>query len=160
MQIRDPDTKDEAAWRRLWSGYVDFYKADVPEFVTARTWARILDPDVAVFSRLAERDGDIVGFTVSVLHPSTWTIQPTCYLEDLFVAQEARGCGVGRALIDDLLTIANNKGWDRVYWHTQGSNETARRLYDHYTEADSFVRYRLSTSAYAQWGNSARSPIG
>lgn len=160
LLIRDPDTRDEAAWRRLWSGYVEFYNADVPEFVTARTWARILDPDIPVFARLAERNGALLGFTVSVLHPSTWTIQPSCYLEDLFVAPEARGHGIGRALIDDLLTIANTKGWERLYWHTEAVNETARRLYDRYAEADGFVRYRLSPSGYAQRGNNERSPIG
>ena len=39
LTIRDPDSKDEAAWRRLWSGYTAFYEADVPEAVTALTWS-------------------------------------------------------------------------------------------------------------------------
>ena len=159
LLIRDPDTRDEAAWRRLWSGYVDFYNADVHEVVTARTWERILDPDIPVLARLAERSGSVPGFTVSILHPSTWTIQPTCYLEDLFVAPEARGHGIGRTLIDDLLSIADHKGWERLYWHTQATNQKARQLYDRYAEADGFVRYRLSTRGYAQRGNNERSPI-
>ena len=44
--IRDAAADDEAAWRRLWSGYCDFYQVDVPEAVTAFTWSRVLDPDV------------------------------------------------------------------------------------------------------------------
>jgi len=51
---------------------------------------------------------------------------------------------VGRALIDDLITLARNKGWSRLYWHTHAGNETARKLYDTYTQADDFVRYRIS----------------
>lgn len=141
--IRDPRPGDEAAWRRLWAGYVTFYKAIVPDEVTAGTWARMLDPASDVFGRLAEHDGAVVGFSVSVLHPATWTLQPACYLEDLFVAAEARGCGAGRALLDDLLELAKARGWSRLYWHTNTGNETARRLYDQYTQADDFVRYRL-----------------
>jgi len=143
LLVCDPQPGDEAAWRRLWSDYVAFYEASVPEAVTAQTWVRILDPDSPVLARLAQIDGTVLGFTISVLHPSTWTTTPSCYLEDLFVAPEARGHGVGRALIDDLLGLAEQNGWGRLYWHTKATNETARRLYDRYTQADGFVRYRL-----------------
>lgn len=158
--IRDPDPRDEAAWRRLWSGYTEFYQVDVPEAVTALTWSRILDPDVPVFARIAEMDGRIAGFAISTLHPSTWTAGPNCYLEDLFVDQNVRGHGVGGALIDDLLRLAEKKGWDRLYWHTDAGNETARALYDRYTKADNFVRYRIPLSDYIEWGNSERDAIG
>jgi GNAT superfamily N-acetyltransferase len=144
LRIRDPNTSDEAAWRRLWSGYLTFYRVDVPEAVTAETWSRVLDPDVPMFCRLAEQDGTITGFTISMLHPSTWTSDLNCYLEDLFVDPDARGHGVGRALIDDLLTLAREKRWSRFYWHTHAGNETTRRLYDTYTQADDFVRYRIT----------------
>ena len=142
--IRDATPGDKAAWRRLWSGYIAFYNVDVPEDVTARTWSRLLDPCVPMFCRLAERDGEVVGFAVSTLHPSTWTSGLNCYLEDLFVESYARGLGTGRALIDDLLELAGKAGWSRVYWHTNADNETARRLYHRYTEADGFVRYRVT----------------
>ena len=143
LLLRDPVSDDEAAWRRLWSGYLTFYKASVPEAVTAATWARQLDPASGIFGRVAERDGEIVGFSVSVVHPGTWTTAPVCYLEDLFVAPGHRGHGVGHALIDDLLGLAKEKGWSRLYWHTEAKNETARQLYDRYTQADGFVRYRV-----------------
>lgn len=141
--IRDAESRDEAPWRRLWAGYLTFYDVDVPEAVTAYTWERILDPNVPIFCRIAEHDGTVVGFAISTLHPSTWTRDLNCYLEDLFVAADARGRGVGRALIDDLLALARQRGWSRLYWHTNTGNATARRLYDQYIEADDFVRYRM-----------------
>lgn len=144
--IRDAEPRDEAVWRRLWLGYVTFYEVDVPEAVTAYTWARILDPDIPMFCRVAEHDGTVIGFAISTLHPSTWTDGLNCYLEDLFVDPVARGKGVGRALIDDLLALAKQKSWARLYWHTDAGNETARALYDRYTLADNFVRYRLPIS--------------
>lgn len=144
--IRDAAPRDEASWRRLWSGYTEFYQVDVPQEVTALTWSRVLDPDAPMFARIAERGGEIGGFSISMLHPSTWAAGLNCYLEDLFVDQNMRGHGVGRALIDDLLDLAKNRGWDRLYWHTDAGNETARTLYDSYTEADNFVRYRIPLS--------------
>jgi hypothetical protein len=69
LVIRDPRPEDEAVWRRLWAGYVDFYEAHVSEDVTAATWRRQLNPNSDFFGRLAERDGAVCGFTVSVLHP-------------------------------------------------------------------------------------------
>ena len=141
--VRDPTAADEAAWRRLWNGYLAFYAADVPAAVTARTWQRILDPSSQMFARLAEVDGAVAGFAVCVLHEGTWTTQPICYLEDLFVDADHRGAGIGRRLLDDLLALARGRGWSRLYWHTDAGNAAARRLYDTYAASDDFVRYRL-----------------
>ena len=141
--IRDPGPADEPVWRRLWAGYIAFYEAEVPEAVTAVTWARILDPASPMFARLAERDGDVVGFANAVLHEATWTLAPSCYLEDLFVDPAVRGGGVGHALIQDLVEQGRARGWARIYWHTRGDNAVARRLYDRFVEVDPFVRYRL-----------------
>ncbi|MRI53311.1 GNAT family N-acetyltransferase [Methylobacterium sp. DB1607] len=143
MTIRDPIAADEAGWRRLWAGYLAFYGEDLPEAVTAATWRRILDPTSTIFARLAERDGRLVGMTVNVLHEGTWSAAPICYLEDLFVAPEARGVGIGRALISDLIAVGKVRGWSRLYWHTKSGNSEARRLYDRFVAADDFCRYRL-----------------
>jgi GNAT superfamily N-acetyltransferase len=139
--ICDPAPADEMAWRTLWSGYNAFYEVTIPEGVTARTWQRMLDPASPMFGRLAVADREIAGFSVCVLHDSTWTSAPACYLEDLFVAPKFRGRGCGRALIADLVDRAKANGWSRLYWHTRASNP-ARRLYDEFATADDFVRYR------------------
>ena len=143
MIIRDPRPDDEAAWRRLWAGYTAFYQTDVPEAVTRHTWNRILDPASPMFARLAESEGQVIGFTVNVLHEGTWNIRPVCYLEDLFVDASQRGHGVGQRLIQDLLDLAHAKRWAQLYWNTQTGNP-ARKLYDRFIKADDFVRYRIS----------------
>jgi GNAT superfamily N-acetyltransferase len=141
IDIRDPVPADERAWRGRWSQCNAFYETSIPEIVTARTWQRILDPASPIFGRLAVADGEVVGFSVSLLHEGTWSIAPVCYLEDLFVAPKFRGRGCGRRLIADLVDSAQSKGWSRLYWHTRASNP-ARRLYDEFANADDFVRYR------------------
>jgi GNAT superfamily N-acetyltransferase len=140
--IRDPAPADEAEWRALWSQYNMSFQESVPEAVTARTWQRMLDPASPIFGRLAVIDGKVVGFSVNVLHEGTWVIAPICYLEDLFVAPDFRGRGIGRSLIADLIDRARSKGWSRLYWHARAGN-AARRLYEEFAKADDFVRYRL-----------------
>jgi GNAT superfamily N-acetyltransferase len=141
ITVRAVTRTDEPRWRELWSGYNAFYEEDVPESITQATWRRILNPAVPLIGRVAELDGRVVGFSNSVLHESTWAAAPICYLEDLFVDSRARGSGVGRMLLQDLVVLARQNGWPKLYWHTRANNVTARRLYDTFTRADDFVRY-------------------
>src|SRR5262245_58119847 len=97
--IRDVAPADHAAWLNLWQGYLDFYEATLDPAVTDATWSRFLDPSEPMFALVAEAHGALVGFAHCVLHRGTWSIEDFCYLEDLFVAPEARGHSVGRALI-------------------------------------------------------------
>lgn len=143
MRIRDIQAGDEAHWRELWSGYLRFYESDVTNDVTNLTLARALDPNCPIIGRVAEQEGKLAGFTMSVIHPGTWTTKPICYLEDLFVDPASRSAGIGRALLQDLVDLAQERGWSRLYWHTRKNNLTARRLYDSFASADDFVRYRL-----------------
>jgi ribosomal protein S18 acetylase RimI-like enzyme len=143
IEIRDPTTGDEAEWRRLWAGYNEFYESKVEEPVTAATWRRLLLKSDGLFGRIAVYNGAVVGFAACVLHAGTWTQQPICYLEDLFVDPALRGKGIGEALIDDLIARAQERGWSRLYWHTRANNAVARRLYDKFVMADDFVRYRI-----------------
>jgi GNAT superfamily N-acetyltransferase len=143
MLIRDAFPSDEPAWRQLWAGYLAFYEADVPDEVTAKTWERLIRKQDGIFCRVAEKGEEVCGFSLSVLHAGTWTVSPVCYLEDLFVAPDHRGRGIGEALVRDLVGMAKTNGWSRLYWHTHAANQTARSVYDRFTKADDFVRYRL-----------------
>jgi GNAT superfamily N-acetyltransferase len=141
--IRDAAPGDEAAWRGLWDQYLAFYRVDLPPAVTAATWARLMDPASPVKARLAVAGDQVQGFAIHMHHPSTWVMTEDAYLEDLFVTDAARGQGLGRALIDDLIALARAKGWARLYWHTNEGNSRARALYDQYVASDGHIRYRM-----------------
>ncbi len=141
LNIRPALPSDEAAWRALWRSYCEFYNTPLPDAVTGRTWARILDPDSSVMCIVAERNGEVCGFANCVVHENTWELQAVCYLEDLFVAPTARGQGAGKALIEWLRNAMRAEGWARLYWVTHKNNVMARDLYDQFVPADDFVRY-------------------
>lgn len=144
VTVRALAAEDRAGWLDLWASYVAFYGAEVSGDVTATTWARILDPIVPLVGRVAEADGELLGFALCVVHLRTWSETPAAYLEDLFVAATARRRGVARALIDDLREIGVLRRWSTLYWHTREDNTAARGVYDAYGPADGYVRYRLS----------------
>ncbi|HEV2067357.1 MAG TPA: GNAT family N-acetyltransferase [Thermomicrobiales bacterium] len=143
VRVREIERHDEAIWRELWSGYLTFYEASLPDATTHATWARILDPGTPFLTTVAESDGEVTGFANVVIHPFTWSERPACLLHDLFVRPDIRGGGVGRALIQDLIDRGKTAGWDRIYWLTREDNATARRLYDTFAPADGFIRYKV-----------------
>ncbi|MGH6862626.1 MAG: GNAT family N-acetyltransferase, partial [Phyllobacterium sp.] len=82
--VRAIAESDANSWRRLWAGYVAFYETSLTDEITDHTCRRMYDPSAPVIGRVAERDGNVAGFSMSVLHEGTWTLAPICYLEDLF----------------------------------------------------------------------------
>jgi GNAT superfamily N-acetyltransferase len=145
LVVRPIAWADHAAWLPLWDGYNAFYGRSgptaLPAEITQTTWARFFDEDEPVNALVAERDGRLVGIVHFLFHRSTTMIGLNCYLQDLFTAAQARGGGVGRALIEAVYERARAAGSTRVYWHTHETNQTAMRLYDQVAERTGFVVY-------------------
>lgn len=142
IEIRPLQASDEAEWRRLWTAYLEFYQTSVPEEVYQSSFARLLGGDPRDFSGLiALADGAPVGIAHYLFHRHGWKIEDVCYLQDLYVAPEARGTGLGRRLIEAVYAEADARGAPGVYWLTQDFNTTARQLYDRIAKVTPFIRY-------------------
>ncbi|WP_045836729.1 GNAT family N-acetyltransferase [Hyphomicrobium sp. 99] len=143
VNVRPIVASDEQEWLALFRDYIAFYKASVPEEVIAQTWQRLLGQEDNMMALIARDDaGQALGIAALIFHRSTWSPTWYCYLEDLFVASEARGQGVGRALIEATYAEADRRGVNRTYWATQDDNATARKLYDSVGQLTEFVQYR------------------
>ena len=144
--IRPIARHDYEQWLPLWDGYNAFYERSGPTAldpeITRTTWQRFFDAYEPVHALVAESDGRLLGLVHYLFHRSTIAIQPNCYLQDLFTSADARGKGVGRALIDGVYERARLAGSPRVYWLTHQTNHTARQLYDKVAENSGFIVYR------------------
>jgi GNAT superfamily N-acetyltransferase len=140
--VRAVTADDFARWAPLWDGYNTFYQRTLAAEITATTWARFLDDAEPVHALVADDAGALVGLVHYLFHRSTTLIGPTCYLQDLFTAEPARGAGIGRALIEAVYERAAAAGASRVYWQTHESNTVAMKLYDKIATRSGFLVYR------------------
>ena len=144
--IRSVSPTDLPAWMPLWDGYNAFYGRHGPTAlageITRTTWTRFLDPEEPVHALVAENNGQLLGLAHFLFHRSTIQVGPSCYLQDLFTIEAARGRGVGRALIEAVYRRAADAGSPRVYWHTHESNTNAMQLYGRVAERSGFIVYR------------------
>jgi len=142
FEIKPISQADFTQWLDLWQGYLSFYEAELPEEVTQTTFDRILKSEI--HGAIAIDDsGKALGIVHWLTHLDTWSIEDTCYLEDLFVSSQARGQGVGRSLIRYVETWARQNNLAKVYWLTAENNLTARALYEKVADKTGFIHYEI-----------------
>lgn len=146
LTIRPVTRQDFDQWLPLWEGYNAFYGRSgataLAAEITQMTWARFFDAYEPIHALVAEGQGQLLGIAHYLFHRSTTSIEPSCYLQDLFTSDASRGKGVGKALINGVYEQARIAGAARVYWQTHEANLTAMKLYDKVAERSGFVVYR------------------
>ncbi|MGW7440131.1 N-acetyltransferase family protein [Streptomyces sp. NPDC054849] len=75
-------------------------------------------------------DGGVAGYAACSAEFSFWDARDHLHLDCLYLAQEARGHGLGAALMDGVAGLARELGLDHVQWQTPDWNEGAIRFYD------------------------------
>ena len=148
VRLRPLTELDFEDWAPLWRDYLAFYETELPPEIYRSSFDRMVASKDGDFRGLvAERGGKLVGLAHYLFHRHGWKFENVCYLQDLFVAPEHRGTGLGRALIEAVYAKADEAGAPHVYWNTQEFNETARKLYDRIGQKTVFVEYERRTSS-------------
>jgi GNAT superfamily N-acetyltransferase len=130
----------------LISAYQRFYEVDDIDPDRNRVFFRRFLAPSEDGLLLAARDesGTILGYACLYWFFSSLQAVETVLMNDLFVAPEARGRGIGRALIEAVADIARERGAAWVEWSTAPDNHTAQRLYDALTDDKStWLSYEL-----------------
>ncbi|UVM55945.1 GNAT family N-acetyltransferase [Pseudomonas sp. B21-012] len=142
VTIRPVTAADHSAWLPLWQAYQQFYETRIDDEVSAVAWARMLDPAEPTNAALAWVDGKALGMVHWIYHRSNWSIENSCYLQDLYVQSEQRGLGIGRQLIEYVYATAKAAGCAKVHWLTHETNATAISLYEQVAERPGFIQFR------------------
>jgi len=142
VQVRPLGDKDFFPWLGLFEGYSEFYKSDLTDEKALRVWSWLIDKNHDLDGAVAVADnGDFVGFTLYRPYPRTLSGDIGLFIDDLFVATDARETGVGRALLDFAKEYAKAHHYRQLQWVTAADNETAQKLYDEVGTRTSWVTY-------------------
>lgn len=144
-QISPIDADEFEELLPLIAAYQRFYEVEeIDEERNRAFFRRFLAPSEDGLLLGARIEGRILGYACLYWHFSSLETAETVLLNDLFVAEDARGRGIGRALIAAAAEVARERGAPYIEWSTAPDNRTAQRLYDTTgAERSEWITYEL-----------------
>ncbi len=130
MKIRAAKREEVGVILTLIKDLAEYEKApDAVEAKESDLLKTIFAENQKVFCEVVEVEGEIVGMAIWFLNYSTWQGKHGIYLEDLYIKPEFRGRGYGKALLQHLAAICNERGYGRFQWWVLDWNSPAIEFY-------------------------------
>ncbi|HWU73841.1 MAG TPA: GNAT family N-acetyltransferase [Sphingomonas sp.] len=129
ITIRPATPQDVALILRFVRELAEFEREPDAVKATEQSLSYALFGERSAEAVIAEQDGEPMGFALFFHNFSTWTGRKGLYLEDLYVTPEARGSGVGTALLRHLAGIALDRDCGRFEWAVLDWNTPAIDFY-------------------------------
>lgn len=147
LTIRPLTSDDRLDWNKLYEGYATFYEAAKSEEMRNIVFGWLMDPDHDCAGLVAEdAQGTLIGFAHYRPYPSPLGACMNGFLDDLFVTPTARGTGASDALLETIVEIGKQKGWQKIRWITADDNYRGRGLYDKHATRTMWVTYDMPTN--------------
>ncbi len=144
LRIVAIEPKHRADWEALYAGYAAFYQVEQTAAMRATVWGWIHDPAHEVEGLVAvDESGRAIGLAHFRPFARPLAAKTGGFLDDLFVAPEARGSGAAQALIDAIAEIGRGRGWSVVRWITAEDNYRARAVYDRVATKTKWLTYEI-----------------
>lgn len=144
VTIGPPAPTDREGWERLYTAYRAHYGQSPDALAAEAVWGWINDPNVAFEARVARKTGGrLVGMIHfrEVLRPLRGSTGG--YIDDMIVAEDARGGGVADALVDAVSEAGRSRGWSNIRWITSDDNYRARGFYDRIARRTMMLTYEI-----------------
>ncbi|WP_268796867.1 GNAT family N-acetyltransferase [Pseudomonas huanghezhanensis] len=160
LHIRDANRADAAEILGFITELAIYEKAEHEVLASLADIERSLFDDAASPARalICLLDDKPIGFAVYFLSYSTWLGRKGLYLEDLYVSQEHRGVGAGKALLRHMAKIAVDTGCGRFEWSVLDWNQPAIDFYKSIgaEPQDEWVRYRMEGQSLTDFASDKR----
>jgi GNAT superfamily N-acetyltransferase len=129
--VRPPRRGDREALLALMEAYiVDFYRSPRPPRDRLEALVDLLAAGEEGMQLVAEGEGgDLLGFATLYYTWSTLRADRIAVLNDLFVAEDARGSGAAAALFLAALAASRERGCVEMEWQTAADNHRAQAFY-------------------------------
>lgn len=128
--LAEPDEAEHVA--RLLVAFRDWYGSEWPSAnaFLAGVERLIEGPETEYLLGAPHDDAPPAAVAQVRYRHSLWTASDDCWLEDLYVEDEARGAGLGRAMVERVIERAILRGCGRVELDVDDANTSARGLYE------------------------------
>jgi GNAT superfamily N-acetyltransferase len=130
VEVRPIQTRELDELLPLVAGYQRFYGAEPDGQRNRRFFSRFLHPSDEGLLLGAWVSGALAGFATLYWFFSSTKAADSVLMNDLFVREDVRGAGIGRALIQSALEEARRRGAAHLEWYTAPDNLVAQRLYE------------------------------
>jgi ribosomal protein S18 acetylase RimI-like enzyme len=148
--VAPPVAADRPGWEVLYQGYRRHYGQPPDRPAADVVWSWITRDDAPLEGRVARgRDGEVVGLIHFRAVPRPLHGAIGGYVDDMFVAETARGSGIAEALIEAVKSIGRERGWSDVRWVTSDDNYRARGFYDRIGRRTMMLTYEIRLDARA-----------
>ena len=129
MRIWIAGEDDVDAVAELMAGFRDWmgYEEPAGEVIHRVVAQLVRDPNTDYL--LAAAGGEAAGVCQLRFRLSVWTGADDCWLEDLYVRDDARGGGLGRSLVDAAVERARERGCKRIELDAAEDDERAQAFY-------------------------------
>ena len=149
--IRSATEKDVPAILSLIKELADYEKLSDQVIATEDELKKVLfDENDFVEVLVAEYGEQIIGQALFFKNFSTFLCKPGIYLEDLYVKPEMRNKGIGKALLDKIISLAKERNYGRVEWAVLDWNESAIEFYEKIgaKKLDEWKIFRLTSDKF------------
>ena len=148
ITVRPAADGDFFAWLGLYEKYAAFYKTALTDEKALLVWSWLIDPRheenaLVVVDDEADEDNRLVGLAHYREFARPLESDRGLFLDDLYVDESSRGHGAGKALIEAVRGIAQERKLGVVQWITAPDNETAIRLYEELGTRTPWVTYEI-----------------
>jgi GNAT superfamily N-acetyltransferase len=144
-EIRAVTAEEFPQFEPLFVGYQEFYEVEDIDRDRNRAFFSRFVGGTADGWLLGAFDGDEpIGFGCFYRHKSSLSATDIVLMNDLYVTEDARGKGAGRALIEAGIELARGWGASHLSWSTAPDNHRAQALYDSFeVEKGTWLEYEI-----------------
>ena len=143
IDVRPVGDGDFFAWLDLYEKYAEFYETPLTDQKALLLWSWLTAPDHPEEGLVAVDGERIVGLAHFREFPRPLEGDRGMFLDDLYVADDSRGSGVGHTLIDAVRQRASERSLGVVQWVTAHDNQDAQRVYDSVADRTAWVTYEI-----------------
>ncbi len=129
--IAPPVAADRPGWEALYQGYRRHYRQPPDSRAADTVWTWITRDNEPLEGRVPRPLQGAIGG----------------YVDDMFVAETARGTGIAEALIETVTEIGRERGWSDIRWITSDDNYRARGFYDRIGRRTMMLTYEIRLGA-------------